>query len=255
MNVEPVLAPNPGPYTLDGTRSYVIDGCVVVDPGPSITSHVEAIASLLTEDALVVLTHRHGDHTPAAEDLRRRTGAAIFGPSGVGVALDRTLVDGDVIEHRGVILRVVSTPGHTSEHVCYLGSGGELFSGDTVLGSGTTVILPPDGDMGEYVASLEKLRALRPKVIYPGHGPVREDAVALITAYIEHRRLRESQILDALRAGALNEGRIRSSIYPDLDERLHDAASSQIVAHLVHMEQRGLVLRSAEGWEARNGTT
>lgn len=251
MKIEVVLAPNAGPMTLDGTRSYVIEGAVVIDPGPAIDSHVEAMRSRLQHPEGVLLTHRHGDHVPAAEVLRRKLGLPVYGPAGVGIDLDRVVSDGQTLTFGSFRVTVIATPGHTAEHVCYLGEGGELFTGDTVLGAGTTAILPPDGDMGDYIASLQRLLALRPRVIYPGHGPVREQATDLISGYIEHRRMRERQILRALESGATTIEQIRADIYEDLDPRLHAAADSQISAHLIDLERRGAIQRTAAGVELR----
>ena len=248
MRVDTVRAPNPGPFTLDGTRTYVLDRNVVVDPGPSIASHVDAVMEHLDRAPLVLLTHRHPDHVPAAEDLRQRAAATVWGPRGAGVPLERVLTGGELVEWRGVTLRVVETPGHTAEHLCYLGGGGELFSGDTVLGSGTTAILPPDGNMGDYLASLRRLREMGPVTIYPGHGPVREDAVQLIDEYLEHRRMREEQILEGIRNGADSVAELRARIYGELDAALWEAAESQISAHVDHLRDQGKV-RAGRGLE------
>ena len=122
-------------------------------------------------------------------------------------------------------LEAIATPGHTGEHFCFLTSDGDLFTGDTILGAGTTTIFPPDGDMGAYIESLRKLRARNPRVIYPGHGPIRKDAVALIDSYIEHRLEREGQILDALGSGPADVHALRHRVYPDLERSLHRAAT------------------------------
>lgn len=247
MRIETLLAPNPGPYTLDGTRSYIIDRRVVVDPGPDIASHIQSLRERLDDAPLVLLTHRHPDHVPAAIPLRDQTGARIIGPEGVGVRLDHVVSDGDTLELPGCSLRVIATPGHTAEHVCYLGDGGELFSGDTVLGTGTTVILPPDGSMRDYLASLRKLSEAKPRIVYPGHGPIRTDGGELIESYIAHRLEREAQILRLVEMGVVVPAAMRESIYPELDSRLHAAAESQILAHLAHMEEREVVVRGGDG--------
>ena len=233
MNIRSITAPNPGPFTLDGTRTYLIDDFAVLDPGPAIDAHVDAIADQMPALRTIFITHRHGDHAPAAVPLKHRTGARIVAPRGVLSETDTIVSDGDVVDG----LKVIATPGHTNEHVCYLTPGGDLFTGDTILGSGTTTIFPPDGHMGDYIRSLQKLRALQPKRIFPAHGPTRDDAVALIDEYIAHRLEREQQVREAIAAGARTPAEMRARIYPDLDPRLHGAAEIQIRAHLIKIEE------------------
>ena len=183
----------------------------------------------------IFITHRHGDHAPAALPLKHRTGARIVAPRGVLEVTDVIVNDGVVVDS----LRVIATPGHTNEHVCYLTPDGDLFTGDTILGAGTTTIFPPDGHMGDYIRSLRRLRDLQPKRIFPAHGPTRDDAVALIDEYIAHRLEREQQVLAAIAAGARTPAEMRARIYPDLDPRLHGAAEIQIRAHLIKLEEEG----------------
>lgn len=233
MNVRDLVAPNPGPFTLDGTRTYLVGEHVVVDPGPAIDAHVRAIAEAMPKLRTILITHRHGDHAPAAVPLRALTGAAIAAPPGV-LGNDDGLRDGDVVEE----LEVIATPGHTREHVCFLSPGGDLFTGDTILGRGTTTIFPPDGNMGDYLRSLQKLRARNPRRIFPAHGPTRGDAVALIDEYIAHRLDRERQIVESL-PGTIPA--LRARIYPDLDPRLHGGAEAQLLAHLIKLMEDGRV--------------
>lgn len=235
MNIRSITAPNPGPFTLDGTRTYLIDDTAVLDPGPAIGAHIDAIAAAMPNLRTIFITHRHGDHAPAAVPLKQRTGARIVAPRGVLDETDRVVEDGEVVDG----LEVIATPGHTNEHVCYLTADGDLFTGDTILGSGTTTIFPPDGHMGDYIRSLRRLHERRPRRIYPAHGPTRDDAVALIDEYIAHRLLREQQVLDAIAAGARSVEEMRRRIYPDLDPRLHGAAEIQIRAHLIKLEEEG----------------
>jgi glyoxylase-like metal-dependent hydrolase (beta-lactamase superfamily II) len=237
MNVRDIVAPNPGPFTLDGTRTYLIGDEIVLDPGPAIDAHVRAIAEAMPRLRTIVITHRHGDHAPAAIPLKRMTGAQIAAPAGVLDDVDRRVADGDVVDG----LEVIATPGHTREHVCYLTVDGDLFTGDTILGAGTTTIFPPDGDMGDYLRSLRKLRARNPRRIFPAHGPTRDDAVALIDEYIAHRLEREQQVLGALAAGARTTAELRERIYPELDPRLRGAAEIQITAHLTKLIEEGRV--------------
>lgn len=239
IRITTILAPNPGPFTLDGTRSYVLNGEVAIDPGPLIESHVRAILEAAPNLSDIFITHRHEDHIPAAARLKQDRSATISAPAGVlnGIS-DRVLRDGAISQSGSVRLEELATPGHTAEHFCFLTPGGDLFSGDTILGEGTTIV---EGHMRDYLASLKRLRQRNPRRIYPGHGPVREDAVAWIDYYIEHREQRERQILDAIRRGAQKPQKIRRLVYPDLDPRLHRAAERQIAAHLEYLQERGLI--------------
>ena len=215
----------------------------MIDPGPAIDSHVEAVLAGMPGLRTILITHRHGDHAPAALPLRRATGARVLAPQHVlGEGdVDRRLTGGEVLEIEDLRVEVLATPGHTDEHVCFLTSEGDLFTGDTILGEGTTAIFPPDGKMSDYLRSLRLLRDRRPRRIYPAHGPVRDDAVALIEQYIAHRLERERQILEAVAAGATTLEAMRARIYPTLDERLHRAAETQLTAHLIKLVDEGRV--------------
>lgn len=237
MKIRDLLAPNPGAFTLTGTRTYLVDDFAVIDPGPPIDSHIDAIREAMPKLRTIFITHRHGDHAPAALPLKKATGARIVAPEGVVEGIDQIVRGGEVIDG----LEVIATPGHTREHVCYFTPDRDLFTGDTILGQGTTAIFPPDGNMGDYVRSLEKLRDKNPRRIFPGHGPTRDDAVALIDEYIAHRMQREQQIIDALQAGARTIPEMRRRIYSELDERLHGAAEVQIYAHLIKLQDEGRV--------------
>jgi glyoxylase-like metal-dependent hydrolase (beta-lactamase superfamily II) len=235
VNIRSITAPNPGAFTLDGTRTYLIDDFAVLDPGPEIASHIDAIRNAVPQLRTIFITHRHGDHAPAAVPLKRATGARIVAPAGVLAETDVVVKDDDVVDG----LRVIATPGHTKEHVCYVTPDADLFTGDTILGFGTTAIFPPDGNMADYLRSLHKLRALNPRRILPAHGPTRDDAVALIDEYIAHRLQREEQIAAAVARGATTPAGLRELIYPDLDPRLHGAAEIQIEAHLIKLREEG----------------
>jgi glyoxylase-like metal-dependent hydrolase (beta-lactamase superfamily II) len=239
MNIRSITAPNPGPFTLDGTQTYLIGETAVLDPGPNIRSHIAKLIAAMPRLDTILITHRHGDHAPGAVPLKKATGARIVAPRGVLDEVDLRVSGGETLSIDGVSVEVIATPGHTNEHVCYLTSEGDLFTGDTVLGAGTTAIFPPDGHMGDYIRSLHTLRARNPKRIFPAHGPVREDAVALIDEYIAHRLQRERQVLDAAAAGAKTPREMRARIYPGLNWRLRGAAEIQIEAHLVKLREEG----------------
>lgn len=241
MKIRAITAPNPGPFTLDGTQTWLLGETALLDPGPAIESHIDALAAAMPRLETILITHRHGDHAPAAIPLQQRTGARILAPRNVLDEVDQRLEGGESLAIDDVRIEVIATPGHTNEHVCFLTSDGDLFTGDTILGFGTTTIFPPDGHMGDYLRSLQTLRAKNPKRIFPAHGPMREDAAALIDEYIAHRLERERQVLDALQSGATTPAEMRARIYPDLDERLRDAAEIQIRAHLIKLEEEGRV--------------
>lgn len=241
MHIRTIRASNPGPFTLDGTQTYLLGDTAVLDPGPDITSHVDAILAAMPRLDTILITHRHADHAPAALPLKAATGARIIAPRNVLDAVDLRVSGGETIDLEDETLEVIATPGHTNEHVCFLTSQGDLFTGDTILGAGTTTIFPPDGHMGDYLRSLRTLRARNPKRVYPAHGPIRENAVALIDEYIAHRLERERQVLDAIAAGAKTPAEMRARIYPVLDARLHQAAEIQIEAHLTKLREEGAI--------------
>ena len=244
MNIRSITAPNPGAFTLDGTRTYLLGQTAVLDPGPAIDSHIDAIRAAMPRLDTILITHRHGDHAPAAIPLKAATGARIVAPRNVLDEVDQRVEGGEVLRIEDVDVEVIATPGHTNEHVCYLTSDGDLFTGDTILGAGTTAIFPPDGHMGDYIRSLQTLRAREPRRIHPAHGPTREDAVALIDEYIAHRLERERQVLDAIAAGAKTIEEMRTRIYPALDARLHRAAEIQLTAHLIKLRDDGAIAGS-----------
>ena len=250
MRIRSITAPNPGPMTLDGTRTYLLGDSVVIDPGPAEESHVRRIAEAVPLLECILITHRHADHAPAAVPLRERTGARILAPPGVldDSVVERRLRNGDVLEMAGTAIEVIATPGHTREHVCFLTRDGDLFTGDTILGRGTTAIFPPDGHMGDYLRSLHLLRSRNPRRIHPAHGPTREDAEELIDEYIAHRLERERQVVAAIESGLTTIGQMRIHVYPDLDPRLHATAEIQLSAHLIKLIEEGRVVERNGSW-------
>lgn len=250
MKIASITAPNPGAFTLDGTRTWLLGRSAVIDPGPAIDSHMDAIREAMPQLDTIFITHRHADHAPAAIPLRKATGAKIVAPLDFA---DVIVQGGETFEVDGETLEAIATPGHTSEHICYLTSSGDLFTGDTVLGAGTTAIFPPDGNMADYMRSLALLRARNPKIIHPAHGPSRDDAVALLDQYIEHRQDRERQVLRAVGEGKHSIPDMRATIYPDLDARLHGAAEIQLLAHLIKLVYEGQLVQAGDQYALSSG--
>jgi glyoxylase-like metal-dependent hydrolase (beta-lactamase superfamily II) len=253
-----IRAPNPSPLTLTGTNSYVIDcgngEAICIDPGPPMESHVEALLAhcerIRCALTWIALTHAHPDHAPAAALLRERTNARIAAHEASGVAHDRTLRDGDSVAAGDVALQTAASPGHSADHlVFYEPRERALFTGDTVLGDGYVLITPPDGDMRAYQQTLERLSRefAEARTIFGGHGePVREPA-AKLREYLEHRRSRERQILDALNAGPKSVSDLVESIYAQTDRALWPAASQQVLAYLDALEREARVTHRTEG--------
>ncbi|HYI39733.1 MAG TPA: MBL fold metallo-hydrolase [Allosphingosinicella sp.] len=263
-----ILAPNPSPFTYTGTQTYIIgEGEVaVIDPGPDLPGHVEALIAALGSErvAAILCTHTHRDHSPASRPLRAWTGAPIVGCAPLDLEdegpradeafdsdyrPDRILADGERLGAEGWTIEAVATPGHTSNHLCLaLLEERALFTGDHVMGWSTSVVAPPDGDMADYRSSLERLLERDDRVYYPAHGPAVEDPHAHVRRLIEHRRTRERQILGHVERG---EGRIPTmvaQIYADLDPRLFPAAGRSVLAHLLDLKRRGQVREEGERW-------
>lgn len=254
--VKSLVAANPGPLTLDGTRTYILGPgpCVVIDPGPNLAAHLDAVEVVLGEHevATICITHYHPDHAAGADDLAVRLGAPLAATPEtarlVGLeTLDCPLSEGATIEFGGGRLEVVAAPGHCSDHVCfYWPEARALFAGDVIMGEGTSMIAPPEGDIAAYLATLERLAQLELSVIYPGHGAPVEEPVAKVAEYIAHRLEREQQVLEALAAGADSPPAIRALVYEDLDSRLHLAAEGSVLAHLAKLVDDGRVLVERE---------
>jgi glyoxylase-like metal-dependent hydrolase (beta-lactamase superfamily II) len=252
-----VRAANPSHMTLSGTNTYLIgdptDGdLVVVDPGPTLPDHRRAIEAAVGDRrgriAGVVVTHHHHDHAEAvgwADDWR--VDALAFDP--VRIAGTRALGDGATIAAGTIDLVAHHQPGHTADHLCLqVPATGAVLTGDHVLGEGTTVIAFPDGDLGHYLASLRALRALAPRVLYPGHGEVVEDPAARIDALLAHRRERTRQITAALADGPVTAEAIVAVVYTDLPAGLRSAAARSVNAHLADLERGGRAVRDGGAW-------
>lgn len=263
-----ILAPNPSPFTYTGTQTYIVgEGEVaVIDPGPDLPGHVDALAAALAGErvAAILCTHTHRDHSPASRPLKAATGAPIVGCAPLCLAdsgpradesfdsdyePDRILADGERLGGEGWTIEAVATPGHTSNHLCLaLHEEAALFTGDHVMGWSTSVVAPPDGDMADYMASLDRLLGRDDRIYYPAHGPAVEDPHAHVRRLIDHRGMRERQILGHLERG---EGRIPAMVeamYSGIDPRLFPAAGRSVLAHLVDLERRRRVRQEGERW-------
>jgi glyoxylase-like metal-dependent hydrolase (beta-lactamase superfamily II) len=247
--VRRIIAPNPGLMTGPGTNTYLvgIDEVAVIDPGPDVPAHIEAIVGSAGADRIrwILLTHTHPDHAPGAPRLQRATGAEILGFAKRDTAMpaDRALRDGEAIDGTEFVLRAVHTPGHVPNHLCFLLEQERmLFTGDTVLEGTTSVISPRSGgDMAQYLASLHRLQRLRVARIAPGHGDVIDDPKAVLDEYVRHRRKREKQILTLVRAEPIRIPAIVARLYPDIDEGLRKMAGFQVYAHLRKLRTEGVV--------------
>lgn len=280
--VRRVLAPNASPYTYTGTQTWIVgtgDDVAVIDPGPvgsgkSIgdpadingEGHVDAILSAVGNAKIraIICTHTHRDHSPAAAPLKAKTGASIIGCAPLSIAddgpradsafdpdyaPDHILTDGEEICGDGWTLQAVTTPGHTSNHICYaLKESGALFTGDHVMKWSTSVVSPPDGDMSDYMASLQKLYVREDKVYYPAHGPAINKPQQLVRGMIGHRRQRERQILKLLETMPHEIPAMVAKMYKGLDERLIGAAGRSVLAHLVDLQNKGQVDLNGEIW-------
>ena len=251
-----VLAPNPGLMTGPGTNQYLL-GELQIDAAALDAANNARLAAEGVRPTALLLTHIHPDHAGGALALRERWGLpiAVHGSRAAYEVVDgplraeRSLADGDEIPWEHGCLLAVHTPGHESGHCCFWEPERRwLFTGDTVLSIGTTVIAPPDGDMRAYMASLERLRALEPAVIFPGHGPPAEDAMGLLGQYLAHRQMREAQILEAICAGVPTVTALVAHCYPDLHEGLHWAAALTIQAHLEKLHAEGRVCANGDRW-------
>ena len=265
-----VLAPNPSPMTERGTNSYLLgEGAVtVIDPGPDDKQHVTALLAALAPGehiARILVSHAHLDHSPAARLLAQETGAPILafgdalagrsprmsrlagqeigGGEGVDARFrpDEALPDGTELDIGGVALRALHTPGHFGNHLCFLW-GERLFSGDMVMGWAPSLVSPPDGDLTDFMASLDRLEALGPTRLHPGHGAPVADGPARIRALRAHRQTREAAIRHALDAGATDIDAIVQQVYTDIDPRLTGGATRNVLAHLIDLQARGLVV-------------
>jgi glyoxylase-like metal-dependent hydrolase (beta-lactamase superfamily II) len=257
-----VIADNPGPFTYLGTGTYIVGHgeVAVIDPGPDLPEHLDAILAAVVGERVtaIVITHHHSDHSPLAGPLKARTGATIYGcavatpvaddPAEVRMEADHdsafapdvSVCAGGRIAGPGWTLEAIPTPGHTSNHISYaLLEENAVFTGDHVMGWSTTVIAPPDGDMTDYMASLERIRAGGFSTLWPTHGPPVREVAPFLDAYIAHRRERQAQILRALQAGPGRIADLVPRLYADVDSRLHPAAARSMLAAMIDLVRRG----------------
>ncbi len=261
-----VVADNPGPFTYLGTGTYIVGAgeVAVIDPGPLLDEHLAAVLKTTQGERITAIftTHTHIDHSPLARPLQALCGAPIYGRADpqttpgfeeageANFRPDIEIADGARVIGPGWTLEAIATPGHASNHVAYaLIEENALFSGDHVMGWSTTVVSPPDGDMGAYYASLDKVRARGFSTLWPTHGPPVTEVEPFLAAYRDHRLAREAQILAALAAGPATIKAMVPVMYAAVDPRLHPAAAHSVLAHLIHLTRLGQVVaegRSAE---------
>ena len=262
QKIRRITAPNPAPYTYKGTGTYIIGhkNVAVIDPGPDIPSHIDAIMTSLSDEKIthILITHNHLDHSPAAKLLSQKTGAPVYGfdvsdqqysDIDAEEGLDKDyrpdfiLNDGDIIEEYDWTIEAIHTPGHLSNHLCfaYLEEKA-LFTGDHIMGWSTTIISPPDGNMGDYLNSLEKLRNREFDIYYPTHGEAISNPKQFVTQLIGHRLRRDKEIIRAIDNGAHTIDQIVEVVYVGLDPKLNLAASRTIYAHLIRLVGLGDVI-------------
>jgi len=267
--VSRVLAPNPSPFTYTGTQTHIVGDrdVAVIDPGPDDPAHLDALLHAIAGRpvAAILITHHHRDHSPASRPLARATGAPVvgaapFAPDYEGgrsdaafdrdYAPDRVLAEGEGVSGDGWTLTALATPGHTSNHLAFaLPETKALFSGDHVMGWSTSIVSPPDGDMGAYMASLEKLMERDDRVYYPGHGEAVDNPQRLVRGMLGHRKQREGQILRLLGGGdPLDIAAMTARMYVGLNPKLLPAAERSVLAHLYDLRMRGLVREEGASW-------
>jgi len=262
--VRRIVANNPGPYTFLGTNTYVVGSgeVAIIDPGPADDSHLKAIAETIKGERLayILVTHSHRDHCEGARGLQALAGGKIgaFGPTGTargagapGLSYDfvdpdfrpdRKLADGDTVRGKGFVLDVLHMPGHAPDHLCFALVGKRtMFTGDHVMGWNTTVIAPPEGDMAQFLSSLERLMQRHDKMFLPAHGGRIQTPQRVVKAYIMHRKWREQTILACLEDGICTVPRIVARLYGALDAGLKAAAALSVLAHLEYLIDRDLV--------------
>jgi glyoxylase-like metal-dependent hydrolase (beta-lactamase superfamily II) len=255
-----VTCNNPGPFTFKGTNTFIVGhgNVAVIDPGPDDDEHLAALLDALKGETVshILITHTHMDHSPLAARLRAATGAKTYAAispakplvdSGLRLdaSIDRDFVpdvslsDGDTVEGHGWALEAVFTPGHMPNHMGFcLREEMALLVGDHVMAWATTVVAPPEGHMGDYMASLRKLLKREDSIYYPAHGPEKRKPLILVRGILAHRKMREEAVYNRVKAGDCTIGGIVANIYTDVDPRLHAAAGLSTLAHLEHLMEK-----------------
>jgi len=239
LPVTRVLAPNPGVYTLEGTNTWIVgrEPSIVIDPGPDIPGHLDDVARQARPVGAVLVTHDHPDHAPGALPFAQQVGSPVYAFRLAGA---EELRAGQRVRAGTLDLTAIHTPGHTSDHMAFFEPGsGTLFTGDAVVGRGTTFIDPPDGDLVQYLRSLKRMAELGPRTIYPGHGPVVLRAQERILEYLAHREERETQVLSALAGGPRTIAEMVGAIYADQPKDVHPLAARSVLAHLLKLADEG----------------
>ena len=264
-----VIADNPGPFTYTGSGTYIIgEGEVaVIDPGPNNDAHLDALLAAIKGERVshILITHTHSDHCGLARKFADATAAPVLGFSAHPVrdkkhdapaldegadyayAPDEIIGDGAIIENHDWRIEAVHTPGHLSNHLCFaLPAQMALFTGDHMMGWATTVVAPPDGDMSDYLESLDRLLARDDEIYYPTHGAPIENPKRFVRAVKTHRLMRDAQIVDQLKKGRATIKEITAAMYADVDKRLHGAAALNVYAHLIRLVRNGTVACDGE---------
>ena len=267
--VRRIIANNPGPFTYTGTGTYIIGTgeVAVIDPGPNRDAHLDALVSELKNETVthILITHTHSDHSGLATKFAQETGAPLYGYGAHPIrekehdapdldeGADRSytpdilLKHGDMLEGSDWRIETVHTPGHLSNHLCFaLPAQKALFTGDHMMGWATTVVAPPDGDMGAYLDSLDLLLARDDEIYFPTHGAPIENPRRFVRAVKTHRLMRDAQIIDQLKKGRTGIKEIVAAMYADIDKRLHGAAALNVLAHLIRLVRTGAVTCDGE---------
>jgi glyoxylase-like metal-dependent hydrolase (beta-lactamase superfamily II) len=245
--VSRVVAPNPGPYTGPGTNTWIVDGgpvVVVIDPGPDDDRHLAALNKRLAGRTVgvVLVTHSHPDHLPLAERFAA--------PHHASVRRHPELDDGDIVRAGTVNLTALFTPGHSADHLCFLlAEDGAVFTGDLILGQGSSMVTYPEGDVAAYLRSLDRLAALEPRILFPGHWDPVTDAMAKIDEYRRHRLEREAQVLAEVRKEPGTAAELTRRVYGPMDDRLLVAAEMTLRAHMRKLVDDGAVREVGERYE------
>ncbi len=254
VGVRRLTAHNGGPLTFTGTNSYLLgmEEITVIDPGPDDESHVADLMAVAGAPIRrIVITHHHADHGGGAQRLSELTGAEVVGPAPDPTRphcrTDRVVIDGEIVATEIGNLQAIATPGHTASHLCYdLPSASVLFSGDHVMAWSTSVVVPPDGRMADYMASLDRLAPIGNRTYLPGHGGPVADGLARVVELKRHREAREAAILRVLDRDSRTIGEIVAAVYIGLDPALVSAAALSVTAHTDWLEERGLVTRAGD---------